>query len=175
MRLHALRSSRRSGVVLFKGEQVAFPEDRPQQLHVEGACFRNQATLVTGQQSARAGSSPYCYPWRILKLSHHAGLEFVEVALGSGLEDAGIRSTTASGGKDSMARELSESQQQTQPAHDEIARRAYEIFLEQGCPNGHDADHWLQAEAQLSSTQRQQSGSGRSQKSGTRQSQRKAA
>ena len=30
--------------------------------------------------------------------------------------------------------------------HDEIARRAYEIFEERGRVNGHDLDDWLQAE-----------------------------
>jgi hypothetical protein len=35
------------------------------------------------------------------------------------------------------------------PTHEQIARRAYEIFIERGQPEGHDLDHWLEAEAQL--------------------------
>lgn len=30
-----------------------------------------------------------------------------------------------------------------------IAERAYQIWLENGCPSGHDRDHWLQAEREL--------------------------
>jgi len=32
------------------------------------------------------------------------------------------------------------------PAHAEIGRRAYEIFLERGSVHGHDLDDWLRAE-----------------------------
>jgi hypothetical protein len=35
------------------------------------------------------------------------------------------------------------------PTHNEIAARAYQIWLEQGRPDGHDLDHWLQAEYEL--------------------------
>lgn len=35
------------------------------------------------------------------------------------------------------------------PSHDEIALRAHQIWLEQGCPHGHDVDNWLEAERQL--------------------------
>jgi nucleoid-associated protein YgaU len=31
----------------------------------------------------------------------------------------------------------------------EIALRAYHIYLDGGCPNGHDWDHWFQAEQEL--------------------------
>jgi hypothetical protein len=30
-----------------------------------------------------------------------------------------------------------------------IAVRAYEIWLEQGCPQGREKDHWYQAESEL--------------------------
>jgi hypothetical protein len=33
--------------------------------------------------------------------------------------------------------------------HDEIALRAYELFLASGFQHGHDIDHWLQAEREL--------------------------
>lgn len=36
------------------------------------------------------------------------------------------------------------------PTHEEIARRSYEIFLEQGAIHGHDLEHWVQAERELS-------------------------
>lgn len=38
---------------------------------------------------------------------------------------------------------------QKRPAHDEIARRAYAIFEQEGRPEGRDMEHWLRAEAQL--------------------------
>jgi len=34
-------------------------------------------------------------------------------------------------------------------ARREIARRAYEIYLERGARDGHDVEDWLQAEAEL--------------------------
>ena len=36
-----------------------------------------------------------------------------------------------------------------QPAHEEIAARAYELYCDQGCEDGHDVEQWLQAEAEL--------------------------
>lgn len=36
------------------------------------------------------------------------------------------------------------------PAHDEIARRAFERFIARGCQHGHDVDDWLAAEQELS-------------------------
>jgi len=35
------------------------------------------------------------------------------------------------------------------PSHEEITRRAYEIFIERGRPEGRDVEHWLEAEGQL--------------------------
>jgi hypothetical protein len=35
------------------------------------------------------------------------------------------------------------------PAADQIAARAYQIWLENGCPKGRDDDHWFQAEREL--------------------------
>jgi hypothetical protein len=37
------------------------------------------------------------------------------------------------------------------PTFEEISRRAYEIFVQRGRPNGQDLEHWLQAEAELKS------------------------
>ena len=36
-----------------------------------------------------------------------------------------------------------------QPRHEEIAARAYRIFLERGGQHGYDRDDWLQAEYEL--------------------------
>ena len=44
------------------------------------------------------------------------------------------------------ARSLAERERQV---HEEIARRAYEIFESRGCQHGRDVDDWFQAEAQL--------------------------
>jgi len=35
------------------------------------------------------------------------------------------------------------------PSADEVARRAYFTYVNQGSPPGHDVQHWLEAEAQL--------------------------
>jgi hypothetical protein len=35
------------------------------------------------------------------------------------------------------------------PSHEEIARRAYEIWCAEGRPEGREADHWLAAERTL--------------------------
>jgi hypothetical protein len=34
-------------------------------------------------------------------------------------------------------------------SHEEIERRAYRIFKTQGAKQGHDMEHWLQAEKEL--------------------------
>ena len=43
-------------------------------------------------------------------------------------------------------------------SHDEIARRAHELWEQDGCPEGRSEQHWLEAEKQLrgSSFQQQQ-------------------
>jgi hypothetical protein len=38
----------------------------------------------------------------------------------------------------------------SQPSQDEIAQRAYELYLQRGSVPGHETDDWLQAEAELS-------------------------
>ena len=35
------------------------------------------------------------------------------------------------------------------PSHDEVARKAYEIYMKEGCPQGRDVQHWLDAESQI--------------------------
>ena len=36
------------------------------------------------------------------------------------------------------------------PTREEIELRAYQIYIERGCADGHDVDDWLQAEHDLS-------------------------
>jgi len=38
------------------------------------------------------------------------------------------------------------------PSPDEVARRAYELFQARGGESGHDLEHWLEAERELSRT-----------------------
>jgi hypothetical protein len=35
------------------------------------------------------------------------------------------------------------------PTHEQIARRAYEIWQQSGCVCGREAEHWTQAEREL--------------------------
>ena len=35
------------------------------------------------------------------------------------------------------------------PSPDDVARRAYDIYCQHGCEDGHDTEHWLQAEREL--------------------------
>ena len=35
------------------------------------------------------------------------------------------------------------------PSHDEVARKAYETYQKEGCPQGRDVQHWLEAEIQV--------------------------
>jgi hypothetical protein len=37
------------------------------------------------------------------------------------------------------------------PSEADVARRAYEIYLEEGRPDGRQIDHWLRAESELRS------------------------
>jgi hypothetical protein len=46
-----------------------------------------------------------------------------------------------------MANQMTDSN--STPTHEQIARRAYEIFIERGQPAGQDLAHWLEAERQL--------------------------
>jgi hypothetical protein len=45
-----------------------------------------------------------------------------------------------------QAKHMSDS---NRPTHEQITRRAYEIFIERGRPEGCDLEHWLEAEKQL--------------------------
>jgi hypothetical protein len=41
----------------------------------------------------------------------------------------------------------------TAPSHDDVARRAYELFQNRGGEPGHDLEHWFDAERELSAWQ----------------------
>jgi hypothetical protein len=41
---------------------------------------------------------------------------------------------------------------QLRPSHDDVARKAFLIYLTQGCPQGRELQHWLEAEAQTIAT-----------------------
>jgi hypothetical protein len=56
-------------------------------------------------------------------------------------------------GRTIMARELAKPtspKTDKSPTQEDIARRAYEIYVERGRPEGCDLEHWLEAEAQIS-------------------------
>jgi Protein of unknown function (DUF2934) len=40
----------------------------------------------------------------------------------------------------------------TAPSKEEIQVRAYELYLQCGCDSGHDLQHWLEAENELTGT-----------------------
>jgi hypothetical protein len=50
-----------------------------------------------------------------------------------------------------------ENKPQNRPSHEDIAKRAYEIFEESGCKPGRDIENWLAAEAQLLKAHKTQS------------------
>jgi hypothetical protein len=39
--------------------------------------------------------------------------------------------------------------QTSSPSREDVAKRAYELFLARGCTHGHDQEDWLQAEREL--------------------------
>ena len=47
------------------------------------------------------------------------------------------------------AAQLKQTAINSQPSRDEVARRAYAIYLDQGSPQGLAVQHWLEAEAQV--------------------------
>jgi hypothetical protein len=54
----------------------------------------------------------------------------------------GATRPTAAAGSDTNATDFA-------PSPDEVARRAYFSYVNQGSPQGHEVQHWLAAEAQL--------------------------
>ena len=48
-----------------------------------------------------------------------------------------------------MAKEIPHTNAPQSVSHESIARRAYEIWQSEGCPNGRDMEHWLRALSEL--------------------------
>ncbi|MGA9992231.1 MAG: DUF2934 domain-containing protein, partial [Thiobacillaceae bacterium] len=42
---------------------------------------------------------------------------------------------------------------ESKPAQDEVAKKAYDLYLKEGRPQGHAEQNWLEAEAQLQHTE----------------------
>lgn len=64
-----------------------------------------------------------------------------------------VKSTAQSNTTSQMASGMTQPTNQmagVQPSHEQIARRAYEIFLERGGSHGNAAEDWIQAERELS-------------------------
>jgi DUF2934 family protein len=49
----------------------------------------------------------------------------------------------------SQSQPQTQTQQQQLPAHEEIAGRAYQLYLQRGSGHGQDIDDWLAAEQEL--------------------------
>jgi hypothetical protein len=55
----------------------------------------------------------------------------------------------ASASRPAEAADLNQNKMDFAPSPDEVARRAYFSYVNQGSLPGHDVQHWLEAEAQL--------------------------
>jgi Protein of unknown function (DUF2934) len=55
----------------------------------------------------------------------------------------------AGGLRSTVTQELSQNEINFVPSPDEVARRAYFSYVNQGSPSGHEVQHWLAAEAEL--------------------------
>jgi hypothetical protein len=49
----------------------------------------------------------------------------------------------------SASEELTRNETNPQPSPDEVSRRAYFRYLNEGSPTGRDVQHWLEAEAHM--------------------------
>lgn len=60
------------------------------------------------------------------------------------------KSSTKKNGPVATARDRApQAPQPITASDDDIARRAYDLFLARGCEHGHDIEDWLQAEREL--------------------------
>jgi hypothetical protein len=55
----------------------------------------------------------------------------------------------ASASRSAPGADLSQNEIDFAPSPDEVARKAYFSYVNQGSPQGHEVQHWLEAEAQL--------------------------
>jgi hypothetical protein len=58
-----------------------------------------------------------------------------------------VKATQTSGRKTQSAKATTPAA--ADPTHEQIATRAYEIWLQNGCQEGQDIQNWLEAESQL--------------------------
>jgi hypothetical protein len=56
---------------------------------------------------------------------------------------------SASASRPNRAADLNKNETDFAPSADEVARRAYFSYVNEGSLPGHDVQHWLEAEAQL--------------------------
>jgi hypothetical protein len=54
------------------------------------------------------------------------------------------------GHSSALGEQSTEMEIKAKPSHDEVARKAYDIYLKEGCPQNRDIQHWLEAETQMS-------------------------
>lgn len=47
------------------------------------------------------------------------------------------------------------------PTDEEIALSAYRLWLQEGCPQGHDREHWLKAKKQLLAAKAEEKSAGK--------------
>ena len=52
-------------------------------------------------------------------------------------------------GREKKQQVLTQSVSSPDGLQEKIARRAYQLYEEGGCVNGHDMDHWLKAEREI--------------------------
>jgi hypothetical protein len=69
----------------------------------------------------------------------------------SGMTLKGKRSETLELHANSVQSQTNDISASRAPNHDEIGRRAYEIYLERGGLPGHELENWLQAEREIES------------------------
>jgi hypothetical protein len=64
-------------------------------------------------------------------------------------EDQNRSQKLAGGSQLTAAEDLKRNETDFTPSPDEVARRAYFSYVNQGSSQGHEVQHWLEAEAQL--------------------------
>jgi hypothetical protein len=62
-----------------------------------------------------------------------------------------VKGTKVSAPLSAKAKSVSKTATAIPPTHEQIAKRAYELYLERGSVEGHHEEDWLLAEAELSS------------------------
>jgi Protein of unknown function (DUF2934) len=147
-----VRGSRRSAII------VGWRSRGPSRSAAKSAAFRNAAVVPSGVWLAYAQAS-------LSRVTKH-GTD-VSVSLRSGRSSGSRRSTLDSSFRGAVVtaprvRKPSTPRRKPRVApvdaatapltHEQVARRAYELFLQRGGTHGRDRDDWLLAERQLLAT-----------------------